>query len=308
MTSIRKGFVFCTFLVLFWAIIGLLSGLLGSQRFGMSIGMPVFFFFGVHILFFWVRIHSVKKRRIVSFIPSFLPGFFSIFFFYQWIATEAYLGCPVTDDSCEDSLSPALFISAVVFLSSLLYSTFFELSLRHSNPKRVQVNQNNEREFVEQTNVKNEISIVPIKTNPEPDIFRKYAIQGVIVVGEGLLAFGIAYGFFGLVDYLIGHAQWALSDWISIGIYALVLSALFLLSQRTKWPSSLKAALIIPPIIIWMSTMNAMGYEISSQSISVFGTILIVTGPFCYIYFTKKPWQYYLAIAFATLFGAVFLK
>lgn len=308
MTSIRKGFVFCTFLVVFWAIIGVFSDLLENPRFAPRSGMLVFLFIGFHLLFFLARMHNLKKRRIISFVPSFLPGFFMIIFFYQWIVTEAYLGCPVTDVSCEDTLSPALFISAVVFLSSVLYSTFFELSLRHSNPKMMQVDPLKEGEIVDQTTEEKENTSVPGKTDPKPIIFRKYAIQGGIVVGGGVLAFGLVYVIFSLIYYLNGLVPWERSEWITAGIYAFVLSILTLFSQRTKWSSSVKAALIISPIIIWMSMIRGMGNEINSQAVSEFGTIFIVTGAFCYAYFTKKPWQYYLAIAFSALLGLILLK
>ncbi|MBU1145789.1 MAG: hypothetical protein KJ971_08080 [Firmicutes bacterium] len=300
----RKGFVFGSLLVAIFLVIWTFKVSLEGGRLSLLPGGIILIYMVIHFFFFWIRIIAGKRKGWISFIPSLPSGIIMIILFYQWIKYKAYLGCP-DGGICEDTLSPFLFITTGITLFCVIYSLIFELTLKYI-PIDNQINNTplpanpNEQDLTIETD---QIGI-PQKITNNRIFNRTNWIQVIIVIGGGLLSFGAVYLVYALIDFLIGWTGLNILPWILLLIYSFVLTILFLLSERTKWPSSVKAAMFTALIVIWIGTFEEI--EFSSNNIShlvYFLSIAVPIGAIVYVFFLKKPWVYYIAIIFSVLLG-----
>lgn len=130
--------------------------------------------------------------------------------------------------------------------------------------------------------------------------FRSSLLPLVIIPAGGLLALGICYLLFLLINNLLDSLFFSANPqsapvFIVRRVYAFLLLALYLVLFRTKLSDLLKSTILVGPLGFLTTTAILTFYEKQAWAIAVTAVIAAVSA--FLVYRSKKPWFYYYAIA-----------
>ncbi len=130
--------------------------------------------------------------------------------------------------------------------------------------------------------------------------FRSTLLPLLVILGGGLLALGICYLFFLLINNL-GESLFffttptAMPVFIVRRVYAMLLMILYLVLFRTRMSDLLKATILVGPLGFLTTTAILTYYEKPVWAIAITVVIAVISAFLLYI--SKKSWFYYYAIA-----------
>ena len=130
--------------------------------------------------------------------------------------------------------------------------------------------------------------------------FRSTLLPLLVILGGGLLALGICYLFFLLINNL-GESLFffttptAMPVFIVRRVYAMLLMILYLVLFRTRMSDLLKATILVGPLWFLTTTAILTYYEKPVWAIAITVVIAVISAFLLYI--SKKSWFYYYAIA-----------
>lgn len=134
--------------------------------------------------------------------------------------------------------------------------------------------------------------------------FHSILLPLVIIPAGGLLALGICYLLFLLINNLGGTLFFsttptAMPVFIIRRVYALLLLVLYLVLFRTKISDLLKATILVGPLGFLTTTAILTIYQKPAWATAV--TVVIATVSAFRLYISKKPGSFYYAIVFTVL-------
>ena len=130
--------------------------------------------------------------------------------------------------------------------------------------------------------------------------FRSTLLPLLVILGGGLLALGICYLFFLLINNL-GESLFffttptAMPVFIVRRVYAMLLMILYLVLFRTRMSDLLKATILVGPLGFLTTTAILTYYEKPVWAIAITVVIAVISAFLLYI--SKKSRFYYYAIA-----------
>lgn len=130
--------------------------------------------------------------------------------------------------------------------------------------------------------------------------FRSTLLPLLVILGGGLLALGICYLFFLLINNL-GESLFFFTTpttmpvFIVRRVYAMLLMILYLVLFRTRMSDLLKATILVGPLGFLTTTAILTYYEKPVWAIAITVVIAVISAFLLYI--SKKSWFYYYAIA-----------
>lgn len=134
--------------------------------------------------------------------------------------------------------------------------------------------------------------------------FRFTALPVIIITFGGMLALGVCYLLFMLINrlgqsLLFSNTSTAMPVFIIRRVIALVLLALLLVLFRSKLPDIAKATILVGPLGFLMTTAILTFYQQPAWAILV--TAFITASCAFLVYKSKKPWFYYYSLAITVL-------
>ena len=134
--------------------------------------------------------------------------------------------------------------------------------------------------------------------------FRSTLLPLLVILGGGLLALGICYLFFLLINNL-GESLFffttptAMPVFIVRRVYAMLLMILYLVLFRTRMSDLLKATILVGPLGFLTTTTILTYYE--KLTLAIVAILVIAAVSAFLVYRIKKPWFYYYAVAITVL-------
>ncbi len=134
--------------------------------------------------------------------------------------------------------------------------------------------------------------------------FRSTLLPLLVILGGGLLALGICYLIFLLINNL-GESLFfpttptAMPVFIVRRVYAMLLMILYLVLIRNRMPDLLKATILVGPLGFLTTTAILTYYE--KLTLAIVAILLIAAVSAFLVYRIKKPWFYYYAVAITVL-------
>lgn len=130
--------------------------------------------------------------------------------------------------------------------------------------------------------------------------FRSTLLPLLVILGGGLLALGICYLIFLLINNLgeslfFSTTPTAMPVFIVRRVYAMLLMILYLVLFRTKISDLLKATILVGPLGFLTTTAILTLYQRPAWAIAI--TVFIAAVSAFLVYRFKKSWFYYYAIA-----------
>jgi hypothetical protein len=134
--------------------------------------------------------------------------------------------------------------------------------------------------------------------------FRSTLLPLLVILGGGLLALGICYLIFLLINNL-GESLFfpttptAMPVFIVRRVYAMLLMILYLVLIRNRMPDLLKATILVGPLGFLTTTAILTYYE--KLTLAIVAILVIAAVSAFLVYRIKKPWFYYYAVAITVL-------
>ena len=134
--------------------------------------------------------------------------------------------------------------------------------------------------------------------------FRSTLLPLLVILGGGLLALGICYLFFLLINNLgeslfFSTTPTAMPVFIVRRVYAMLLMILYLVLFRTRMSDLLKATVLVGPLGFLTTTTILTYYE--KPMLAIVAILVIAAVSAFLVYKSKKPWFYYYAIVITVL-------
>lgn len=294
----RRTFILITGIILFLTFLVFFRSIFGFGTAFDSFNLYILGYFVFIGICFWGRLQVKKRGTWISFIPSFPFIAISIFLFVIWIIQKGYLPCP-EDGFCEDYLTPMMVFAVAIAVILTLYSLAFEFMYAR---KRSTI------DSVVPAIEKKEIADSIDSKSSSKKFFDSAVGNMIVVVFSGLVFFGLAYVFFALIDLLLREIHSPVPDWIISLTYSLMITIVFLVNERKKILTPLKAGILIPSIVIWITGSSQIGMENYPHFQGVFLSYLLPILALCYVYINKRPVYYYIAIILSTIVGIFLVK
>ena len=143
-----------------------------------------------------------------------------------------------------------------------------------------------------------------MSSNMKKEGFRSTLLPLLVVTTGGILALGICYLLFLLINNL-GESMFFSTNiqsapvFIIRRVFAVVLLVLYVALLRTKVSELVKATILVGPLGFLTTTAILTFYQKPAWAIAV--TVIIAAISAFLVFKSKKPWFYYYAIAITVL-------